>query len=49
MYLTIFKLALVAFICIGMSVMVIAYLRRVKKAKLRFEANPDLGYLSNLS
>lgn len=48
MYLIIFKWALVAFICIGISVIVIAYIRRVKKVRLRTGPNPDLGYLSNI-
>lgn len=48
MYLTIFKWALLAFICIGILVIVITYIWRVKKVRLRSEPNSDLGYLSNI-
>ncbi len=48
MYLTIFKWALLAFICVGISIILITYIRRVKKVRLRREPNPDLGYLSNV-
>lgn len=48
MYLTIFKWALLAFICAGISIILITYIRRVKKVRLRHEPNPDLGYLSNI-
>ena len=46
MWLTVFKCGLVAFIAVGVAILLIAYIRRGPKVKFRAEPDPNLGSLS---
>jgi hypothetical protein len=47
-WLTIFKCALVAFIAVGVAILLIAYVRRSPKVRFRAEPDPNLGSLSTI-
>lgn len=48
MWLTVFKCGLVAFIAVGVAILLIAYVRRSPKVKFRAEPDPNLGSLSTV-
>ena len=48
MWLTIFKCGLVAFIAVGVAILLIAYVRRSPKVKFRAKPDPNLGSLSTI-